>query len=279
MDGLFPFGQMEMDSSTSSSMSSVPPVQQHVDLGIDNMDATFFAPDKTFVISLGGSTIAQGTIHIDFLKQFADIINRLHKDGYHFVIVVGGGRAARDYCEAADALQASNFVKDEIGIRVTRLNAFLVIQALEHPYPEVLTMPHQAKAVILQGKIPVFGGFLPGITTDACAALVAESLGATFVNISNIDGVYSENPKNNPDAERLTSLNHTELVKIIAESTALSASPSQNCVLDLPASLILKRSSIKTIVISSEDITNIENVFKGEIFQGTTIDSHEISDV
>jgi uridylate kinase len=277
MDGLFPFGQMDTESFSSSS-ETVPPIRQHVDLGIENMDAEFFAPDKTFVISLGGSTIAQGEIHVEFLKQFAELINRLHKEGYHFVIVVGGGRAARDYCSAADALQASNFVKDEIGIRVTRLNAFLVIQALEHPYPEVLKMPHQAKAVIVQGKIPVFGGFLPGITTDACAALVAESLHATFVNISDIDGVYSENPKDNPDAEKFTSMTHDALVKVIAESTALSSNPSQNCVLDLPASMILKRSKIKTIVASADSIGNLENLFTGQSFQGTTIETED-SDV
>ena len=56
---------------------------------------------KTIVIALGGSIMYPEEIDISFLKKFKKfILNRL-RDGSRFIIVVGGGRIARIYQDAA----------------------------------------------------------------------------------------------------------------------------------------------------------------------------------
>jgi uridylate kinase len=155
------------------------------------------------------------------------------------------------------------------------LNAKLVIQALENPLHDVLTDINQASAALERNAVPVYGGLMPGFTTDTVASLLAEVLGATFINLSNVDGVYSADPKENPEAKFYSTLTHEELMKIIARSTGLGATPSQNVILDLPCALILKRSSIKTVIMSAEDVDNLENAIRGQEFKGTIIESDE----
>ena len=51
---------------------------------------------KTIVISLGGSIVVPEEIDIKFLTEFKNMIERLIKKGYRFIIICGGGSIARD---------------------------------------------------------------------------------------------------------------------------------------------------------------------------------------
>ncbi|MDO8627056.1 MAG: UMP kinase [Candidatus Diapherotrites archaeon] len=231
--------------------------------------------NKTFVISLGGSVVVSEQINTELVSRFSSLLNSLIPQGYKFVVVVGGGRTARDYVAAGKTLNTTNFVLDELGIQATRLNAKLVIQAFGNAHPEVLTDINRAKEILASGKIPVFGGLLPGITTDCVAALLAESLKAKFVNLSNVDGVYSSDPKTNPKAKFYTTISHNELIKVVAKAVIASGGPSQNIILDLPSCLVLKRSNIKGFILNAQDTNNLSNAFQGLEFKGTTVFSDE----
>ncbi len=231
--------------------------------------------EKIFVVSVGGSAIVKEKIDTVLIAKLASLFDELFSNERKFVIVVGGGKLARDYVAAAKTLGASNFSLDEIGIKATRINAKLFIEALNNAYPEVCTNIKDSKKIIGINKIPVFGGLMPGFTTDAVSALIAEFLNATFVNLSNVDGIYNKNPKEYSDAVRYETLNYRELIRIIAKSTALAANPSQNVILDLPCALILARSKIPCHVTSAFDLENLRNLFLGREFKGTKIISEE----
>ncbi len=228
-----------------------------------------FDSSKLIVVSVGGSLFFKGKPDSAGLAKFSSAINELRERGYFFVLVVGGGETARNYVSAAKALGANNFELDEIGIQVTRLNAGILINSLENAYPSVLTSVKQAKNVLLEGKIPVFGGLIPFFTTDAVSALIAEYLNASLlVNLTNVDGVYSKDPKEHPQAKFFETLTYEKLLTLVklAEST-----PGQHMILDIPCSLIIKRSNIKTIVLNGNDLENFKAMIVGMDFKGTII--------
>ena len=137
-------------------------------------------------------------------------------------------------------------------------------------YSEVLTELKRSGEIIAEGKIPVFGGMIPGYTTDSVAALLAEYLHGTFINLSNVKGVFDSDPKFNPNAKFYEKLNYSELLSFLS---AMENKPRQHVILDVPCALILKRSKIKTIVLDAKNMQNFENAVQGKKFEGTTIEA------
>jgi len=260
---MFDEGLFKIFSDNESKSSEA---EQTSELGIESVDFN----KRPIVLSVGGSLVAQEKPNVTYIAKFAEKIKELYDSGYRFAIVVGGGIVCRNYIAAAKSLGANNFASDSLAIMVTRVNAMLVIQAIERAYPKVLTDVLEAKPIIDSGKIPIYGGLLPGITTDCVAALVAESLGGDFINLTNVDGVYSSDPKENPRAKFYPQLSYNRLISLIklAESK-----PGQNIVLDLPSCLVLKRSNIPTIILNGNDLENFEKAVRGEPFVGTRITS------
>ena len=65
----------------------------------------------------------------------------------------------------------------------------------------------------------VMGGLQPGQSTNAVGALVAEAIGADlFINATDVDGVYTSDPKKDPEARKLDIVDTDKLVEDIYES-------------------------------------------------------------
>lgn len=227
------------------------------------------AGGNIFVVSIGGSLIVDETgPNPEKIRQIADCISSLHSQGRQFVLVVGGGRIARSYVEAMRVFGANNFVQDLAGINVTRVNALLLAHAIPSAHKTVLDDFSMAKDIIDAGKIPVFGGHIPFFTTDSVGALIAEALGGTFVNLTNVDGIYDSNPSVNSEARRFDEISYPRLVELIMSS---GSTPGQNVVLDLACCLILQRSKIPAAVLSGNDLQNFGNYINGYTFVGTVL--------
>jgi uridylate kinase len=81
-----------------------------------------------FIISLGGSLVVPNNIDIKFIKQFKNIIEEKIKENKKFIIIVGGGKIARNYQDAAKSLiKVYNEDLDWLGIHATRINAHLLL--------------------------------------------------------------------------------------------------------------------------------------------------------
>ncbi|MCX6798759.1 MAG: UMP kinase, partial [Candidatus Diapherotrites archaeon] len=222
---------------------------------------------NVFVLSIGGSIIAPNMPDSEKIAELSACINELQREGYRFVVVVGGGKPAREYINAAKALGANQFVQDEIGIAITRANAAVFTATVENAVGVLLEIK-ESKQLLEQGKVPVFGGLLPGLTTDAVAALISEHIGATFVNLSNVDGIYDKDPRNNDDAKLFRELGHSELVTLVSDKVS---KPGQNLVIDLLAAAILRRSKIRALFLNGGDLQNFMYAIRGLDFTGTVV--------
>ena len=163
------------------------------------------------VISLGGSLLFGDNSDFDlkYLKELSSTLLKAHaKDGV--AVVVGGGRTASKYVTAGREFGASEFECDTLAIRVTRMNSRIIALSLGDKAIYCQNL-QEAEEAIKQGKLPVLGGLLEGITTDAVSMLLAEKSGAKVVaNLSAIDYLYSGDPKSDKNAKKLEKITHEE---------------------------------------------------------------------
>ncbi len=235
----------------------------------ENQVSVISQPSGIFVVSIGGSLFfTENSPDAEKIKAVAEVISQLHYSGKKFVLVVGGGKAARLYLDSAKSLGLNNFEQDLLGILITKANAALVAAALPNAWKKVLEDVREAKEIIDEGKIPVFGGLMPLFTTDTVAALISEYLGGIFVNLTNVDGIFDSDPSENPGAKMFSEISYNELVSIIAKN---SSKPGQNVVLDLPCCMILQRSKVPAFVLNGNNLPNFAAFVRGEQFVGTAI--------
>ncbi len=226
---------------------------------------------STVVISMGGSVLAPENIDPEFIKSLAALLKRLIKDNKLF-IVVGGGKLARKYIEIARKLGSNEIALDEIGIESSRLNARLLIAALDEvSYHEPVETFEDALTYAKQFPIVIMGGTHPGHTTDAVSMMLAEFIGADkFINATSVDGVYTADPKLEPDAKKLPRLTPDKLIEIIFKSLR-EHKAGPNIVIDPLAARIIKRSGIPAYVLDGHDLNALECAIIGKEFNGSVI--------
>ena len=220
---------------------------------------------KTVVISLGGSIIVPDQIDVDFLQKFKQVILSL-KDA-RFVIICGGGKICRKYQDAAKA--TGDIPKEDldwIGIRATRLNAELVRSSFgNEAHGKVIHDP--GEKIDSTKPIVIGAGFEPGSSTDLRAVQLAERFGAVrVINMSNIDYVYSADPKKDPHAKRLESISWPAFRKLVGNEW----DPGLNMPFDPIASREAEQLGLEVAIIGN-DMENFERLLKDEKFRGTTI--------
>ncbi|MFO7992141.1 MAG: UMP kinase, partial [Thermoplasmata archaeon] len=159
---------------------------------------------------------------------------------------------------------------DEIGIATSRLNARLLIVALgERVYPVPALNFDEAMSAGNHYPIVTMGGTHPGHTTDAVAAMLAERLRTKrMINVTSVDGVYTADPKKDPDAERLEMIDYDKLLEIVSK---VKGGAGPNVVFDVLAAKIIKRADIETYIVSGDDLVNMEKAVNDEGFHGTQI--------
>ena len=201
---------------------------------------------KRIVISLGGSVLVP-SLEKNHIREYATILRRLGEEIRVFVVVGGGGEARR-YIGVARKLGIDEATADELGIQVTRMNALLLAGALgDAAYPNIAESYRDAARFGESGKIVVMGGVIPGQTTDAVAALLAEKVRAGLViNWTSVDGIYSADPKKHRDAVKHSTLTPVELQAIIRGDRLEAGS---NTVFDTLAAKIIGRSGIPLVVL------------------------------
>ncbi|MEM1583887.1 MAG: UMP kinase [Nitrososphaerota archaeon] len=214
------------------------------------------------VVKIGGHVIFDDDLDIGLLKEYLYIFKEIY-DGGRWVIVVGGGKPARSYVESARKLGLSEGLCDEVGIKITRINAMLLIGLFgELAYPIVPETLEQVREYTTSRKIVVMGGLQPGQSTVAVSALVAETINAEKLIIAtDVDGIYAEDPKKNPDAELLKEISVNDLAKKIVE---YSHEAGEYKLVDLLGLKIIARSRIPTIYLNGRKPENLKRALKGE---------------
>ena len=223
---------------------------------------------KTIVLSLGGSLIVPNDVDAAFLRQFVSLVKRFVAKGYKFAIVCGGGSTARTYMHAATkVVKLDNEALDWIGIEATKMNAFLLKQLFgSHAHDAIIYDP--SKKLSFKGKhILIASGWKPGWSTDYDAVLIAKQLKVdTVVNMSNVDYVYSSDPRKNTHARPIAALSWKSYRKM--------AGSVWKAGMNLPFDPIAAKAAEKrkiAVYIMGKNLANLENFLKGKQPKGTVI--------
>ncbi len=224
---------------------------------------------KIIVISLGGSLIVPEQVDYKFLEKFKKTIRSLYKT-HRFVIVTGGGSIARKYIQALKAEGKSKLVLSQAGIRATRLNAQFLIQFFGKEAND--SLPSNMKEVnnnINKNNIVICGAlrYSDNSTSDTTAAKLAHFLKTTFINITNVKGLYTDNPKTNPKAKLIKKISWKNFEKMALKT---KYQPGQHFVLDQQAAVLIKKYKIYTYIIG-KNLKNLKKLLNDTDFEGTEI--------
>jgi uridylate kinase len=229
------------------------------------------------VVSLGGSIVAPDSPDVDFLKSFSAMV-RAHSaedpEG-KLIFVVGGGGPARSYQKAFRAIigdtdggaGASAGESDWIGIMATRLNAQLVRAVFaDLCVMDVVTDP--TKVTEFPGTVMVASGWKPGFSTDNDAVLLAERFAAKVViNLSNIEKVYTADPRIDPAAKPLDAISWEDFRAMVGDDWV----PGKNTPFDPVASRHAQKAGIAVYCSGGRNLENIRAALRGADFIGTRI--------
>ncbi len=209
--------------------------------------------NKTLIVIKISGSIFNLTNKGNELDKLCEFFVEQEKEGFQLILVAGGGITAKQYIKQARKLGANEAFLDEVGIEVSRLNAKMMLPKLgESTYQNIPTDLDEIVEAVSTGLHVVTGGLHPGHSTNAVAALISERIQARlFINATDVEGIYSEDPEKNKKAELFKRINIEKLFKIIM-SQEMDAGTYN--LMDLTALKIIKRSKIPTIVIKcSED--------------------------
>src|ERR671930_2102097 len=171
--------------------------------------------------------------------QIAKDIAEIQQLGVQTAVVIGGGNLFRGL--AASARGMDRATADYMGMLATVINALALQDALEHvgvntrvataiemravaePFIRRRAVRHLEK-----GRVVVFaaGTGNPYFTTDTAAALRAMEIKADVIlKATKVDGIYTEDPKKNPQATKYRTLSYIDVLNKnlkVMDSTAIS---------------------------------------------------------
>lgn len=221
------------------------------------------------ILSLGGSLIVPAAgIDTVFLKRFKSIILKRVARGDRFVIICGGGSTARRYQQAAQAVgRLAREDVDWIGIHATRLNGHLLRTVFRtQAHATVVKNPHAPPRH--REPILIAAGWKPGWSTDYVAALLASALGSkTVINLSDVDYVYSADPKKDPKAVPLKTVSWKAFRKIVGNRW----NPGANLPFDPVAAKLGERLGLTVKMVRGRSYKDLEASIAGKSFKGTLI--------
>ena len=223
---------------------------------------------KRVLLKLSGEALAGNAktgIDIETLGAICDKVKEVSDLGVQVSIVVGGGNFWRG---RRNGEQMEKTTADYMGMLATTMNALALQDALEARgvYTRVQTaiemreiaepyIKRKAAKHLERGRIVIFacGTGNPYFTTDTAAALRAAETEADVILLGkNIDGVYSADPKIEPDATRFEEISYLEVLNKDLK------------VMDSTATALCKDNNIPLQVFGIADPENIVRAVKGE---------------
>jgi uridylate kinase len=224
---------------------------------------------KRVLLKISGEALAgEKSSGLDFnvMRSVCEAIKRCVELGVEIGIVVGGGnfwRGVKDGEGRIERTRADHMgmmatvmnclaladVLDQLGVQV-RVQTALSISAVAEPYIRLKADRHLKK-----GRVVLFGCGTghPYFSTDTAAVLRAAEIGADAILLAkNVDGVYTADPKLDPNAKKLDSISYSDML-----AQRLS-------VMDSTATSLSMDNEIPDILFALHDPENIVRVVSGE---------------
>ncbi|MCP4935453.1 MAG: UMP kinase [bacterium] len=234
---------------------------------------------KRVLLKLSGEALMGGLdygIDVATADRFATDIGNAVTQGIQMAVVVGGGNIYRGMAGAAAGMDRAN--GDYMGMLATVMNALALHNALERqdisarvlssiPMPSVCEPFIRQKAIrhLSKGRVVIFaaGTGNPFFTTDTAAALRAIEMQCDgLAKATQVDGIYSADPKTNPDAKRYDTLSYSD---VLARNLN---------VMDGAAIALARDNELPVMIFSLAEQGNISRVLRGEL-KHTIVHSNE----
>lgn len=184
---------------------------------------------KRVLLKLSGEALmgnAEYGIQPEVIARFAEEITTLNKQGVELGIVIGGGNIFRGAGLAAKGMDRVS--ADHMGMLATVMNALALQDALERngTFCRVMSairihevcedyLRRRAIRHLEKGRVVIFaaGTGNPFFTTDSAASLRAVEIGADLMlKATQVDGVYDDDPRKNPNAVKYSTLSYDEVI-------------------------------------------------------------------
>ncbi|MBK4136973.1 UMP kinase [Corynebacterium macginleyi] len=196
---------------------------------------------KRVMLKLGGEMFGGGKVGIDpdVVENVARQIAEVAEQGIEIAVVIGGGnffrgaelsqrgmdRARSDYMGMLGTVMNSLALQDFLNQKGVdcRVQTSINMAQIAEPY-----LPLRADRHLEKGRVVIFGAGMgmPYFSTDTTAAQRALEIGADVLFLAKgVDGVYSDDPRTNPDAELYTQITPREVIEKglkVADATAFS---------------------------------------------------------
>lgn len=224
---------------------------------------------KRVLLKLSGEALSSEGNNFDpvILKNLARELKEVHELGVDLAIVVGGGNFIRG--KMAESIGIERVQADYMGMLATVMNALAVQSSLEQEgvptrVMTAIEMQKVAEPFIVRrahrhlekNRVVIFGAGTgnPYFSTDTTAALRASEIRADVILMAKngVDGVYSADPKTNPDAQRYDSLTYMDLIQEGLQ------------VMDTTATSMCMDNNIDLVVFNMNQSGNILRAVKGE---------------
>ncbi|WP_296848299.1 UMP kinase [uncultured Methanobrevibacter sp.] len=213
------------------------------------------------VVAIGGSILIKDHDSSRF-KEYSKLLKELAQE-HEILVVVGGGKPAREYISVVRDLGAGEAQCDDIGIEVTRINAKLLLSALgDAAYQRVPHNFQEALEFASSGKIIVMGGTEPAHSTDAVSTILAEYVNADkLINLTSVDGMYTKDPNKHDDAELIHEITASDLLDFLNDKDMKAGTYE---FFDTTAVQMIKRSKLDTVIANGFEPENLIKVINGE---------------
>lgn len=230
---------------------------------------------KRILLKLSGEALMGGDdygINRETISDIATQIKEIVSLGVEVAIVVGGGNIFRGVAPAAAGMDRAT--ADYMGMLATVMNAMALQDAMRNigihaRVQSALNIEHAAEPYIRgkalryleQGRVVIFGAGTgnPFFTTDTAAALRGMEIDAEIVlKATKVDGIYTDDPKKNPDAERYETVTFDEAIAKnlkVMDATALTLCRDQN--LPICVFSIFKPGALMRVVMGETEGTHV----------------------
>ncbi len=232
---------------------------------------------KRVLLKLSGEALMgpdQFGINRTTLADIVEDIKQVLALGVEMGIVVGGGNIFRGVALGATGMDRAT--GDYMGMLATVMNGMALQDALRNAGVEArvqsaLTLSQVAEPYIRgralryleKGRVVIFaaGTGNPFFTTDTTAALRGAEIGAEIVlKATKVDGIYSEDPKKNPNAELYHDITFDEVIKRdlkVMDATAFALCRDQK--LPIKVFSIVKRGAMRRVVLGEDEGTLVHS--------------------
>jgi uridylate kinase len=225
-------------------------------------------PRERVVVSVGGSLIVPDQIDSAFISSLRTFVLDHLSRGFSFAIVTGGGKTCRRYqAVAKEVMEASKEDLDWIGINVNCMHAeFLRILFGKEAAPEIVK--DFSKAMPVEYPVILVGAEAPGHSSDYDAVEIARLTGARrIVNLSNIDYVYTADPRKDASAQKIEKIDWAAFRALIPAEW----DPGLSSPFDPVAAKKAEELGLEVAIINGAKLGEFSNYIEGKPFVGTVI--------